>query len=119
MNELKDRLMLVWRKGLKLLQARDCMVGVGCAVVAGTSTLPWSTGGTSAKCTTGSSEVSCPVKILVPHTLLTLDRHRHAEGIVMVCMRRSVLCYCLHYIVTSLKYQLRKLSVLLAHYTRW
>lgn len=63
-HELKDQLMLIWREGVQLLQARGCMVGVGCAVVAGTSMLPLSTGGMSAKCTTGSSEVSCPVKFV-------------------------------------------------------
>ena len=77
------------------------MVGVGCGVVAGTSMLPWSTGGMSARSTTGSSEVSCLVKILASFNLPTCDRHRHAKGIVMVCMCRPVLCYCLQFFVTS------------------
>lgn len=77
MREVKDGMLPVWLEGLKLSQARGCMGGLGCAAVAGTSMLPWSTGETSAKCITGSSEVSHSVKTHVKTNLLSTSDERN------------------------------------------
>lgn len=69
------------------------MGGLGCAAVAGTSMLPWSTGGMSAKCITGSSEVSHSVKThLKTNSLPISDRHQNSHGMhVRVCSLSA--CY--------------------------